>query len=64
MEEETQKAEEVEGTHEQIEWFERTRVDQNKRPRYANLNLQEIKGYEQAFNTRLANKRAELDKQK
>jgi len=26
----------------QIDWFERTRVDENKKPRYANLNLKDI----------------------
>jgi len=49
----------------QIDWFERTRVDQNKRPRYANLNLKDINNnYQEQLAAKLAAKRAELDKQK
>ena len=43
MDEELERLEELEAAEGQIEWFEKTRVDKDKKPRYANLNLKEIK---------------------
>jgi hypothetical protein len=60
MEEELERLEELEAAEGQIEWFEKTRVDKDKKPRYANLNLKEIKegDYQQQLANRLAQKRA------
>lgn len=59
IEEENERLEEVEAAEGQIEWFEKTRVDTHKKPRYANLNLKEIKGsYQEQLAQKLADKRA------
>lgn len=62
MEEEIEKLEEIETVENQIDWFERTRVDENKRPRYANLNLKEMPNYQDRFTEKLAAKRLEQER--
>ena len=37
-----ERIEEKETVECQIDWFEKTRVDESKKPRYANLNLKDI----------------------
>lgn len=49
IEQEMEKIEEIEDVENQISWFERTRVDEGKRPRYANINLQETFNYSEKF---------------
>ncbi len=49
--------EEIEDVENQIEWFEKTRVDESKRPRYANVNLKEVPNYSEFLSTKLAAKR-------
>lgn len=51
------KIEEIEMVEGQIEWFERTRVDDKKRPRYANVNLKEATNYTEFLAEKLAAKR-------
>jgi len=57
LEEQIEKIEEVEGVHDQIDWFERTHVDETKRPRYANLNLNELKNFQEALSAKITAKR-------
>ncbi len=62
LEEQIEKIEEVEGVHDQIDWFERTRVYESKRTRYANLNLNELKNYQDALSAKITAKRQEQEK--
>jgi len=54
-----EKIEEIDSVENQIDWFEKTRVDPNKRPRYANMNLKETFNYDECLHAKLALKREE-----
>jgi hypothetical protein len=58
-----QKLEEIDEVESQIDWFERTRVDISKKPRYANTNLNGMHNYQEHLAAKLASKRQEQEKQ-
>ena len=63
VEEQMQKLEEIDEVESQIDWFERTRVDMSKKPRYANTNLNGMHNYQEHLAAKLASKRQDQEKQ-
>lgn len=62
-EQQIQKMEEIDEVESQIDWFERTRLDMSKKPRYANTNLKGMHNYQEHLSAKLASKRQEQERQ-